>query len=141
VLVVDANIVAYLLIDGNKTAQARELWTAHRDWWAPRLLFYELANIFSRLVRDRSLAREAALAALETGIGLVRMLDREPPPARVLGIAEKLGLSAYDASYLATAELLRVPLVTEDGRVLRTAAPLTLSLAQALETVATQGVQ
>ena len=120
-LVVDANIVVYLLTQNERTAQARELWASDRDWRAPRLLFYELANVFSQLVKQRALSLEAAAAGLEAGAGLVRMLDREPPAGRIVEISTKLGLSAYDACYLATAEMLRAPLVTEDSRLLRAA--------------------
>jgi len=128
VLVVDANIVAYLLIQGEKTARARELWAADHDWRAPRLQFYELASVFSQLVKRRALSLEAAVAGLETGAALVRMLDREPPAGRILEISTKLRLSAYDACYLATAEMLRAPLVTEDARLLRAAPEIARSL-------------
>jgi predicted nucleic acid-binding protein len=129
VLVVDTNIVVYLLTKNDMTAQARVLWVADHDWHAPRLLFYELANVFSQLVRHRALTLEAASSALESGLGLVRMLDNDPPVARILEIASKLGLSAHDSAYLATAEILRVPLVTEDARLLRAAPEITRSLA------------
>jgi predicted nucleic acid-binding protein len=128
VLVVDANIVVYLLIEGEKTAQARALWATDHDWRAPQLLFYELANVFSQLLKRRDLSLEAASSGLDSGLGLVRLLDAGPPAARILEIASRLGLSAYDASYLATAELLRTPLVTEDARLLRAAPEITRSL-------------
>ena len=127
-LVVDANVVAYLLIEGERTEQARELWASDRDWRAPRLLFYELANVFSQLVKQRALPFDAGVAGLESSVALVRMLDREPPAARVLEIASKLRISAYDASYLATAEALRAPLVTEDVRLLRAAPEIARAL-------------
>jgi len=128
VLVADANIVVYLLTQNERTARARELWAADSDWRAPRLLFYELASVFSQLVRRRALSRETAVTGLETGAALVRMLDREPPAGRILEICAKLNLSAYDACYLATAEMLRAPLVTEDVRLLRAAPELARSL-------------
>jgi len=128
VLVADANIVVYLLTQNERTARARELWAADSDWRAPRLLFYELASVFSQLVRRRALSRETAVTGLETGAALVRMLDREPPAGRILEICAKLNLSAYDACYLATAEMLRAPLVTEDARLLRAAPELARSL-------------
>jgi predicted nucleic acid-binding protein len=129
VLVVDTNVVAYLLIEGEKTGQARDLWAADHDWHAPRLLFYELANVFCRLAKQRALPLQAGLAGLERGASLVRMLDRDPPAARILEIASKLGLTAYDACYLATAEMVRAPLVTEDIRLLRVAPQVARSLA------------
>jgi predicted nucleic acid-binding protein len=124
VLLVDTNVVAYLLVEGEKTGQARGVWEGDRDWCAPRLLLYELANVFWRLVDQKALSPEAGQAGLESGLALVRLLDRDPEPARVLEIALKLGVSAYDAFYLAAAEMMQVPLVTEDGRLLRVAPAL-----------------
>jgi predicted nucleic acid-binding protein len=127
-LVVDTNVVAYLLVEGDKTAQARELWTKDPDWRAPRLLFYELANVFCQLVKRQALALEAGRAGLESAVGLVRALDREPAVTRVLEIAAQLHLSAYDAAYLAAAEALGTRLITEDTRLLGVAPEIARSL-------------
>ena len=54
------------------------------------------------------------------------------PHARALGVAAELSISAYDARFVAAAQMLSAKLVTEDAK-LRAAAPtLTLSLAGAL---------
>ncbi len=127
-LVVDANVIVYLLTSGEKTADARRLWAADHDWWAPRLIVYELANVFARLVRAQALSLQAAAAGLETGVRVVRVLQREPPAGRILEIACRLGLSAYDATYLAAAEQLRAPLVTEDARLRRASPQMTRPL-------------
>jgi predicted nucleic acid-binding protein len=128
VLLVDANIVAYLLVEGSKTAQARALWTIDSDWRAPRLLSYELANVFAQYVKQGGVSLERATAALEDAAGLIRLGDQDPAAARVLEIASKLAVSAYDATYLAAAEALDTPLVTEDRRLLRAAPKITRSL-------------
>ena len=131
VLLVDANVVAYLLVEGDKTAQARALWATDNDWCAPRLLLYELANAFSQYVKQRAVPLEAAIAGLESAASFVRSFNEDPTPARVLEIASKLDISAYDATYLAGAEMLGMPLITEDRRLLR-AAP---GIARSLESV------
>jgi predicted nucleic acid-binding protein len=127
-LLVDANVVAYLLVDGEKTAQARALWAIDGDWHAPRLLFYELANVFAQLVKHRAISAETAIAGLESAASIVRLRDQDPPAARVLEIAGKLAVSAYDATYLAAAEALGMPLITEDRRLMRAAPGITRSL-------------
>ena len=127
-LIVDANVVAYLLIQGDKTAQARALWAIDHDWRAPRLLFYELGNVFAQLVKQRAISLDAGITGLENAAGLVRLHEQDPPAARLLEIAAKLAVSAYDATYLATAEALGAPLVTGDGRLLRVAPQVTRSL-------------
>jgi predicted nucleic acid-binding protein len=105
------------------------VWGLDSDWVAPRLLAYELMNVFAMLVRQGALPPEAAQAGLESGLSLVRLVDGVPESARVLVIAEKLRLSAYDACYLAMAEAVRAPLVTEDSHLLRVAPEVARSLA------------
>jgi predicted nucleic acid-binding protein len=127
-LLVDANVVAYLLVDGERTAQARALWAIDSDWHAPRLLFYELANVFAQLVRHRAISAESAVAGLESAAGIVHLRDQDPPAARILEIASRLEVSAYDATYLALAEAVGLPLITEDRRLMRAAPGITRSL-------------
>jgi predicted nucleic acid-binding protein len=134
VLVVDANVVAYFLVEGDKRAEARELRTRDQEWYAPRLLFYELASAFSFFVKRKIMTFEAALDGLESGLGLVHLFDQEPPGLRVLAIASRLNLSGYDASYVAAAEAWGVPLVTEDARILRAAPQIARSIGSLLDT-------
>jgi predicted nucleic acid-binding protein len=120
-LVVDANVVAYACIDGKKTALARELHGVDPDWHTPALLVHELTNVFVQFVRQGAASLDDARAALSAGLRLVSFMDREPPAERVLEIAVRLQLSAYDACYLAAAEALGCKLATEDGHLLRAA--------------------
>lgn len=129
-LVVDANVVAYALVEGERTDQARALWDLDPDWRAPRLLICELTNVFTQLVRQQALTLEAASAALQDGAAIVQVLAKEQPAVRTLQIAASLGISAYDATYLAAAEMVGVPLVTEDQRLLRAAPEITRSLSR-----------
>ncbi len=80
---------------------------------APHLLVYELANAIYNAARQARLAAKLAREALQN------LLDCEidlqaPPPQRVLDMALELGLSAYDAAYVALAEHLGVDLWTAD---------------------------
>jgi predicted nucleic acid-binding protein len=123
-LVVDANVVAYALVGGKKTAFARELHGVDPDWHAPALLVHELTNVFVQFVRQGGASLDEARATLAAGLRLVSFMDREPPAERVLEIAIRLQLSAYDACYLAAAEALGCKLATEDGHLLRAAPEL-----------------
>lgn len=127
-LVVDANVVAYLLVEGDQTARARAVWAMDREWHAPQLLFYELASVFSQLVRLGALSSEAATAGLMSAAGLVRVHDQHAAAPRILEISARLDLSAYDASYLAAAESLGAPLVTADRCLLQAAPEVARSL-------------
>lgn len=130
-VVVDTNIVAYLLIEGDRTRDAQALYARDPEWKSESFLLVEFSNILATYERSGDLGRgqaESLLAAAESRLrGLVTL------PHRVaLDLARRFGVSAYDARFLAAAEKLRTPLVTEDAR-LRAAAPsLTRSLTEAL---------
>lgn len=130
-VVVDTNIVAYLLIEGDRTRDAHALYARDPDWKSESFLLVEFSNVLATYERSGDLGRgqaESLLAAAESRLrGLVTL------PHRVaLDLARRFGVSACDARFLAAAEKLRTPLVTEDAR-LRAAAPsLTRSLTEAL---------
>jgi len=120
-VIVDANVLAYFLVDGEKTGPARLLRAVDPDWQAPALVFYEAANVLAQMAREGGISLEAAQAGFATALKLVTPVRSRFPGGRAMEIAVKLRLSAYDACYLATAELLGAPLATEDGRLLRLA--------------------
>ena len=131
-VVVDTNILAYLLIDGDRTADAQALHARDAEWRSESFLLIEFSNILATYLRAGSLRRSGAhalLAEAETRVrGLVNL-----PHSRALRVAEQFAVSAYDARFLGAAQTLGARLVTEDAR-LRAAAPaLTLSLTDALE--------
>jgi len=130
-VVVDTNILAYLLIRGNRTADAQALFTRDAEWRSEGFVLIEFSNILATYQRSGALSRSAAETMLATAgrvvSGLVNL-----PHGRALKLAAEFGVSAYDARFLGAAQNLGARLVTEDAR-LRTAAPaLTRSLAEAL---------
>jgi predicted nucleic acid-binding protein len=83
---------------------------------APALLPFEVANICLKKMRRHPDRRDALLVAFG-------MLDRmevgvvEVDQAEVLGLAERSGLTAYDASYLWLARRTASELVTLDSQL------------------------
>lgn len=117
-IVVDSNVIAYCWINGDRTRLAHRLRRIDPDWHAPVLWRSELRNILTGYRRDGSLhgsqvrqimaAAEAALAGREHYL----------PSDRVFAVTEASRLSAYDAEFVALAEILGAPLVTEDRAIL-----------------------
>jgi predicted nucleic acid-binding protein len=70
------------------------------------------------LLRERQLTVEAADAALRDYVSLPLTLHSLRPLLRRM-LALRDNFSAYDASYVALAELLEAPLLTADGRLAR----------------------
>ena len=130
-VVVDTNILAPLLIEGDLTKDAQALYARDPDWRSEGFVLIEFSNLLATQIRSGRLAAGAApplLADAERVLtGLVQV-----PHARALQLAAAHGVSAYDARFLAAAQTLAGKLVTDDAR-LRAAAPaLTRSLAHAL---------
>jgi predicted nucleic acid-binding protein len=131
VVVVDTNVLAYLLIEGDRTPQAQALYARDPDWRSEGFLLVEFCNLLATCVRTRKLDGDAAAGLLgsaqSTLTGIVNL-----PHARSLALAAEFGVSAYDARFLAVARQLGAKLVTEDARLLRAAPALTQTLVQSL---------
>jgi predicted nucleic acid-binding protein len=132
--IVDTNVVAYLLIQGNHTAAAQKLHGRDPDWRSEAFVLVEFTNVLASSIATKRMTLALAQDFLaKTSALFDGNLARVPHPL-VLAIAARHHVSAYDARFLALADQLGRRLVTEDTR-LRTAAPaLTQSLAEALAT-------
>jgi predicted nucleic acid-binding protein len=90
---------------------------------APALLGYELASVCLKKMRVNPEQRAGFLAMfLSWGEMGIELVDIEH--SGVLSVAEKFGLTSYDASYLWLAQRLNAELVTLDRRLARAAAGL-----------------
>jgi predicted nucleic acid-binding protein len=130
-VVIDTNILAYLLIEGDRTSDAQALFARDAEWKSEGFVLIEFSNILTTYLRAGALTRAGAHALLAEAEKRMRGLVALPH-ARALRLAEEFAVSAYDARFLGAAQTLGARLVTEDAR-LRAAAPaLTISLAGAL---------
>jgi len=86
----------------------------------PAQFWLEVANVLLRRHRRPGSAVVAALHALDE-IGLETIESDRPLVLLALDRAERFGLSMYDASYLALAELLDGGLFTDDRELLAAA--------------------
>lgn len=130
-IVVDTNVIAYLLIEGDRTADAQALRLADPDWRSEPFLLVEFSNLLATQVRAKALSAAQAKSLLESAAQQVAAWV-EVPYAGALTVALERQVSAYDARVVACARRLSVPLVTEDSR-LRAATPgLSLSIAEAV---------
>ena len=134
-LLVDTNIVVYLLIDGDHTAAAQELRRRDPDWRSEALLMVEFTNVLAASVAAKRMNLKLAQRFLVEAWYLLSGKLARIPHVAVLATAAQYRVSTYDARFLTLAQQLGTPLVTEDAK-LRTAAPtLTQSLVEALTMV------
>ena len=123
--VVDASVGIKLFLAETLSEQAHALFAHLADplpaqLWVPDLFFVECSNILWKYVRRFGYPPKAAVQDVAD---LVRLpLQTVPTVALVesaLKIALEHGLTAYDASYVALADRLGLPLVSADERLVR----------------------
>lgn len=118
-IVVDTNVLAYLWLPGERTAQAETLLKRDPDWNAPLLWRSEFRNVLAGCIRRGDLDLETALQIVEEAEAQMRGREFSVPSAQVLARAAASACSAYDCEFVVLAEELGVPLVTSDQTILR----------------------
>jgi predicted nucleic acid-binding protein len=127
-IVVDTNVIAYLMLPGEHTQAARHLLATDPSWCAPLLWRSELRNVLALYVRQRHLTVEEACELQTASEALLDGREYAVRSDDVLSLAAESGRSAYDCEFVALARSLGVPLVTSDRQLLasfpETAVPL-----------------
>ncbi len=118
-IVADTNLVAYLFIDGDRTATARAVMVRDPEWAAPALWRSEFRNIVATYMCRDEFGIEHGLDLLEKAEGLLAGREHVVPSRRILQLAADSGCTAYDCEFVAVAESLGAPLVTSDRQILR----------------------
>lgn len=129
--IVDTNVLAYLLIEGDQTASAQALFAQDPDWRSDRFVQIEFSNVVATYQRSKRLTPRAAASLVSEAERLVPTLV-DLPHHRALTIAIEHGVSVYDARFLGAADALGSKLVTEDVSLRHAAPGLTRSPADAL---------
>jgi len=130
-VVIDTNVLAALILQGNRTSLAQELYAHDSDWRSEGFILVEFSNVLATYVRvgklDRSSAKGLLLEAERVLAATIQL-----PHARALEVATHLAITAYDARFIAAAQSLNAKLISEDSK-LQTAVPAHVqSLAQAV---------
>lgn len=116
--VLDASVAVGWVVARQASAYSRgiRLRARREPYHAPVLWRLEVVNALRMLERRRAIAADAADIAADI---LERMRpvfhQAEETLGESLGLARKFDLSAYDASYLALALELRLPIACSDG--------------------------
>ncbi len=119
-IVADTNLVAYLLIDGTRTALAEAVRMRDARWRVPPLFPHEWINVLAAHVRAGLLGRDTAGRTFRREMSMVEV-DADPiDPIRILNHHQSTGRSSYDCEFIELADRLRAPLVTVDRQVLET---------------------
>ena len=126
-IVADASLLANLLIPGLDWASAVPVLERDPDWRAPRLWQYEFKNTLTKYVRHGGLPKETAQRLLQEAMVVMKSGEQAAPAADALAIAIEYETSAYDAEYVALAQVLGAPLVTYDQKLAKAVSGLVVS--------------
>jgi predicted nucleic acid-binding protein len=116
-IVVDASVLAVALADDGEDGDLTraELATARR-LSAPQVVDLEVTSVWRRAARSGRLEpRRAALAFADLERLPLRRVAHSPLLPRIWELRDTV--TAYDAAYVALAELLAAPLLTADARL------------------------
>jgi predicted nucleic acid-binding protein len=118
VIVVDTNVLAYLLLPGEHTEQAERVFRRDPVWAAPLLWRSEFRNVLVVYMRQGRLPLDQALQLMDNAEILLQGREYAVSSARVLNLVAGTRCSAYDGEFVALAQDLGLPLVTSDARLL-----------------------
>jgi predicted nucleic acid-binding protein len=118
-IVVDTNVLAYLWLPGERTAQAERLLRSDAEWNAPLLWRSEFRSVLAGCLRRGDLDLETALQIADEAEAQMRGREFSVPSAQVLARVAASECSAYDCEFVVLAEELGVRLMTADEKLLR----------------------
>lgn len=118
-IVVDSNIVAYLYLPGEFTADAEALLEQEPDWAAPLLWRSEFRNILLGYMRRKALSYDQVLSLQAEAESLLAGREFDVDSQAVFKLARDSDCSAYDCEFIATAIALGTKLVTMDKKLLK----------------------
>ncbi len=121
-IVVDANILIYSLIEGDYTPLVHKLREKDTDWRTTGLCLHETVNVLATYQRRGILTLAQCRKLLAHAELFMKVAQCEVKLDAVLAMAAKYAITGYDAQYVALARSLNAPLITED-RKLREAVP------------------
>lgn len=127
-IVVDTNVLVYLLVPCDHTPLAEAAMRRDPDWSAPPLWRSEFRNVLGPRVRRGLIGFDAAMTAFAQAER--HLLDREfgVSTGAVLDLVSRSQCTAYDCEFVALAQAQAVPLVTSDAEILREFRGIAVSL-------------
>jgi predicted nucleic acid-binding protein len=118
VIVVDTNIIAYLLIPGPWTEAAEDLLQADPVWAAPPLWRSEFRNILAGYLRRGTLSFEHTVALQSTAESLMAGHETSVDSRAVLELVRGSNCTDYDCEFIALARQSGAVLYTLDAKLL-----------------------
>ncbi len=129
-IVADTNLIAYLLIQGDETPLAEQVFAKDSEWIAPLLWRSEMQNVLALYIRQQTITLSQAIQIMSAAQTLMQTGSYQTTAEKVLTLVATSSCSAYDCEFVALAQDLQIQLVTSDKRILRDFPETAVSLLQ-----------
>lgn len=118
-IVADTNTIAYLYINSEHSPQAERLLVLEPIWVAPNLWKSEFRNVLALYLRKNMLTIDEVLIIAQQAESLMLENTYEISSAHILQLVNSSDCSAYDCEFVALAQLLNIPLITADKKIIK----------------------
>jgi predicted nucleic acid-binding protein len=132
-IVVDANVIAYRFIEGEKTNLACRVQEKDGTWIVPLLWRHEFLNVLATVTRAGIIDIADAFAIWRNAVNILSKNERPIHYDQALRCAVELQISAYDAQYIVLGQTQNCLVVTEDNRLCKTFPDTAISMRSFLE--------
>jgi predicted nucleic acid-binding protein len=127
-IVIDANVLVYLYMEGEYTSAAEALFKEESDWVAPRLWRSEFLSALAQALRQKRISYHHAAATIKQAESFMERREFDVSSNLVLHLIKTSSCSAYDCEYVGLAESFNIPLVTADAHILKNFPTITIPL-------------
>ncbi|MBE9547868.1 MAG: type II toxin-antitoxin system VapC family toxin [Proteobacteria bacterium] len=117
-IIADTNIISYLLFPTKYSDTVDALYRLDSNWAAPMLWKSEFRNVLALYLRKKIITLEKALQIQDTAESIMLNNEFDISSSRVLALVNESSCSAYDCEFIALANHLDTPLITQDKKVL-----------------------
>ena len=119
-IVSDTNIIAYLLLPTAHTESAEALYKMDQEWVAPTLWRSEFRNVLALYLRKNLMSLEKAFQLQDAAESIMNQNEFDMASPQILTLVNESNCSSYDCEFVALANHLNIPLITQDKKVLET---------------------
>ena len=126
-IVADSNLIAYLLIPGDKSELADAVLLKDADWAVPLICRSKIRNILTLYMRHEGMSLAQGRTTMEKAEHLWNGREYAVPSDDVLELTYRHDVTAYDGEFVVLAKQLGIPLVTFDKAVRKAFPSLALS--------------
>ena len=118
-IVSDTNIIAYLLLPTAHTESAEALYKMDQEWVAPTLWRSEFRNVLALYLRKNLMSLEKAFQLQDAAESIMNQNEYDMASPQILTLVNENNCSSYDCEFVALANHLNIPLITQDKKVLK----------------------